>query len=127
MTWSAYATGRSRAGNRDYKAWRAFGLPIASRGGWTLSWDDNGCAIEVDQGDYGFPTRKLTWLYAVGCSLPDLRTPLPLPLDQRAGCETLWRTERSKTPPVFRDVLLDMARSASRADARGLAPAGRSD
>ncbi len=92
------------------QAWREFHLPIVGRGGWSMSFDSSGYAAEVDQWYYGFPTRKLTWLYAVGVTPAHLRGWI-----QRTprGCETLWSTERSKTPPAFRDVLLGMARSAS--------------
>lgn len=91
------------------QAWAAFDLPIPARAGWVTRIAENGWAVEVDQHTYGFPTRKLTWLYAVGVHPVDLLYALQSP---KRGCETLWSTERSKTPPAFRDVLLAMARSA---------------
>lgn len=94
------------------QAWRAFGLPRPHREGWVACFTDDGWAIEVDQHAYGFPTRKVTWLYCVGVPCDVLRAP-----DAGRGCETLWSTERSKTPPALRDALLEMARSASRVHA----------
>ena len=96
------------------QAWPHFGLPMPGLAGWTTSVVDPGWVCEVDQHLYGFPTRKATWLYYVG---PD-----PTGVDLRRshatrGCETLWSTERSKTPPAFRDVLLAMARTARAASA----------
>ncbi len=92
------------------QAWSAFGLPRPQPGGgWTGSLLTGGWSCEVDQWLYGFPTRKLTWLYFVGGVCPALLTGT---IRATRGCETLWSTERAKTPPAFRDVLLDMARSA---------------
>lgn len=90
------------------QAWAAFDLPRPGRGGWATRLDCDGWAIELDQHVYGFPTRKLTWLYCVGITPSDIRSAT----DCGRGCETLWSTERSKTPVAFRDVLLDMARGA---------------
>jgi hypothetical protein len=90
------------------QAWSYFGLPRPGPGGWRQTFDDPGFVIEVDQFAYGFPTRKMTWLYAVGAT-PSMRQELAAA--RGPGCETLWSTERSKTPPAFRDALLAMARS----------------
>lgn len=93
------------------QAWRAFGLPVPRPGGgWTGSLLTGGWSCEVDQWLYGFPTRKLTWLYAVAPVCPPL---LNGHVAATRGCETLWSTERAKTPPAFRDVLLDIARGAA--------------
>ena len=70
-----------------------------------------GWATEVDQWLYGFPTRKVTWLFFVGDVCPSL---LRGRVDATRGCDALWSTQRSKTPPAFRDVLLAMARSAAK-------------
>lgn len=96
------------------QAWHTFDLPSPGRDGWRSRLDGDGWVIELDQHAYGFPTRKLTWLYCVGVPA-DIRSAV----DCGRGCETLWSTERSKTPPPFRDVLLEMARSAALAAALG--------
>jgi hypothetical protein len=54
-------------------AWPAFGLPVPpARGGWQRGFC-GGWAAAVEQGRYGHPARKATWLYAYGVPLPDLR------------------------------------------------------
>lgn len=122
-------------------AWKRFGLHRPSYGwGWSASVlrpDEWFC--EIEQGEYGHPARKRTWLMAVGCELPSLRwTQVP----DTAGGPTSWRDsskrERkralvswcgnrtkadeqrprvgkraaSATPHEFRDILIAMARSA---------------
>ncbi len=94
------------------QAWAAFGLPRPAPLGWVARLAEHGWAAEVDQHAYGFPTRKATWLYCVGVPGELLTAPIAA-----RGCETLWSTERSKTPIAFRDVLLEMARSALKAEA----------
>lgn len=91
------------------QAFKAFGLPEPKRLGWVSQLGDDGWSVEVDQHAYGFPTRKVTWLYCVGARPTDL---LSGPVASK-GCETLWSTERSKTPVMFRDALIALARSAS--------------
>ncbi len=115
-------------------AWARFGLPRPGRHGWTMPLDDLGMTTEVDQWHYGHRARKTTWIYVVGV---DVR-----PLDWRraisdyivsgflhgTGTDERRRvrpSEASRTPAEFRDVLLDMARSASRAEARGFFPEER--
>ncbi len=99
------------------QAFAAFGLPRPGLDWWVTTLDDPGWSISVDQFCYGFPTRKETWLYAVGVKPPQF----PLRVWTRRGCETLWSTERSKTPRAFAEELLAMARSASR-ELAGVAP-----
>lgn len=54
-------------------AWKAFELPRPIvREGWTLAFD-GGASCYVEQGRYGLPVKKATWLYAYGVELPDLR------------------------------------------------------
>lgn len=58
---------------RGSKAFAAFGLQKPSnRGGWTEPdlWGGRSC--QVEQGWYGHPARKPTWLYAVRCDAPAL-------------------------------------------------------
>jgi len=92
-------------------AWDRFELPEPTRFGWTTSLTDPGFTTEVDQGMYGARTRKLTWLYVVG-------EPVPLRWGDGGKRETtvrwLGHGRSSPTPPAFRDVLLDMARSAAK-------------
>lgn len=89
-------------------------------GGWTC---------HVEQGHYGHMARKATWLYAVGCDLPELVWgPGEQRLHPRAvelhGYEKARRIGmlamvggkdktriRNATPPDFRDVLIEIARS----------------
>ncbi len=109
-------------------AWDDFSLPKPmSSGGWTTSLLDDGASCYVEQGRYGQPMRKATWLYAYGVDLPELRWGRRI--DSEAG-EFKWGSElykpasnhdrprvdsrHSETPEAFRDVLLEMARSASR-------------
>jgi hypothetical protein len=87
------------------QAWRAFNLPRPIRDGWVGTLDGSGWTIELDQHAYGFPTRKLTWLYCVGV---DPMRVLRVMREAERGCERLWSTERSKTPPAFKEALLAM-------------------
>ncbi len=115
-------------------AWAHFGLPRPKfKGGWTLDLDTGGASCYVEQGRYGLPVRKSTWLYAHGVDLPELRwgyTPsgrgddgggIDAWRDRFGGARGAWVSAghrgghkglTSVTPPIFRDVLLDMARSA---------------
>ena len=100
-------------------AWRAHGLlhpPPA--GGWVNADWVGGWACQVEQGHYGHPSRKATWLYAVCCDLPVLRWG---PSESAAVVSTSRRTrgtkpemrkrDRARTPIAFRNMLLNMARS----------------
>lgn len=112
-------------------AWAAYGLPRPDRhGGWqgTLC---GGFVCQVEQGRYGHPATKATWLYAHGMAhadLPALRWGY-----SRAGkgcwrdsakrvvgwCRnnrvatdtrpTVSKREAKATPPEFRDVLIALA------------------
>lgn len=100
-------------------AWRRFNLPAATRGVWTSSLGDPGAATEVSQVVYGHGARKRTWLYAVGCAAALDWSDRPGRYVVGAGINTGECQGRrlpdhlaSTTPPAFRDVLLEMARSA---------------
>jgi hypothetical protein len=107
-------------------AWDEFGLPRPGAGGWTTAIGDEGTTTEVAQVAYGHEARKRTWLYAVGCKLPALDWGEP-PASKQVSAfgttrdagsrwtneSTLCRSASNYTPLAFRDVLLDMARSAS--------------
>lgn len=105
-------------------AWSAFGLPVPYKsGGWVTN-IGGGWAAYVEQGRYGHPMRKATWLYAT--VTPELRwghTPDNAMLGKFKWGSRLYKPahdrdrprvdgEHSTTPPDFRDVLLGMARSA---------------
>ena len=119
-------------------AWRVFGLPRPTvREGWTLAFD-GGASCYVEQGRYGLPVKKATWLYAFGVDLPELRWGYtsdangdPENQNEHGGMDA-WRDKfkgrreqwtnsnhrgghyglTATTPPEFRDILIAMARSA---------------
>jgi len=107
------------------RAWTHFGLPRpATNGGWTVTLDGESVCY-VEQGAYGGPSRKPTWLYASGIELPPLRWSSRR---RREGDAEWWvgkdhprrpdaarrmrGAKASATPVEFRDELLGMARSA---------------
>jgi hypothetical protein len=106
------------------KAWPAYGLPKPLwREGWTPGLD-GGASCYIEQGRYGLPVKKATWLYAYGVELPELRwgyTPDGEggdPNGPHGGLDN-WRNQfkgraekTTTTPPEFRDALLLMAGSA---------------
>jgi hypothetical protein len=54
-------------------AWARYELPKPiTYHGWTLTFD-GGASCYVEQGRYGLPVKKATWLYAFGVELADLR------------------------------------------------------
>jgi hypothetical protein len=104
-------------------AWDHFNLPEPIwRGGWTLGLD-GGASCYVEQGRYGLPVKKATWLYAYGVDLPELRWGY-IPDGQgdsenqnEWGGMDAWRdfvpsAKASRTPVEFRDVLIAIAESA---------------
>lgn len=111
-------------------AWAHHYLPVPPRaGGWVRC--GPGFTCHVQQGFYGHLANKPTWLYAVGTTLPVLRWgqgaqrihPRALELHgyekaRRMGMMAMVggkdKTKiRNATPPEFRDVLLDIARSVN--------------
>lgn len=104
------------------------------RAGWEPAQDGLGHVCCVAQGNYGHRARKLTWLYAVGTELPDLDWSIPEPrprldygfhsAEERAArrdtvasainATRLTAHENLATPPLFRDLLLSIARSRRR-------------
>ena len=109
----------------DSLAWHEFNLPEpAWFGGWSLALDGSWVCY-VEQGRYGHPVKKATWLYAYGVNPPELRWGLQP--DSITGDYLRWSRPRygvdaererlpaawnDRTPDGFRDVLLDIARSA---------------
>lgn len=108
-------------------AWGKFQLPYPPSGGWGSSLWDEGWTTSIDQAAYGHRARKRTWLYAVGCELPELDWSTSDAEAQVSGFQGLpagtpyamAETSRvrpkpaASTPLAFRDVLLEMARSSS--------------
>lgn len=117
-------------------AWEAFDLarPPAS-GGWVGA-GDGGQVCHVEQGNYGHPARKATWLYVVdfrsaGWVAPELRwgpSSAALRLDEgfhsaaerkaarAAGVpprKRLSRAQNVATPTEFRDILIGIARGVA--------------
>jgi hypothetical protein len=103
-------------------AWDAYNLPLPLRGMWQQRFHGPGVATEVSQVVYGHGARKRTWLYYVGPQPPSLDwSDRPGKFVVGAGINTgecqgrrLPDALASRTPVAFRDVLLDMARSATR-------------
>jgi hypothetical protein len=105
-------------------AWSAFDLPVPPRhGGWIFGLFDGGCSAHVEQGRYGHPAKKATWLYACHCHPPTLQWGY---VPDRATALVSWcgnrvssgerrprvgKAKASATPIAFRDVLLSIAAS----------------
>jgi hypothetical protein len=111
-------------------AWPHFGLHKPPRGGgWVAADSDGGWTCCVEQGRYAHYARKPTWLYAVGCDLPELdwgksETRLDPTVIARIGLKKATRRggvaakgggtdsePRTGTPLVFRDLLISIART----------------
>lgn len=108
-------------------AWREFELNLPPRsGGWVAADWLGGWTCCVEQGWYGHPARKATWLYAHGFMPPPLRWGRApgqfVRLDdgfhtreararaiKNGRCKQLSKRQRAMTPLQFRDALLGMA------------------
>lgn len=105
-------------------AWAAFDLPAPMRGGGWSRGFCGGWTAHVEQGRYGHPAKKATWLYSFGADLPSLRWGFNP--DQQSAALVSWcgnhvksgenrprvgKAVAARTPLAFRDVLLGMARS----------------
>jgi hypothetical protein len=106
-------------------AFKAFGIPAPKGPGWHRT-ACGGAVAHVEQGRYGHPAKKATWLYAVASDLPELdwrRT-----ADRESTALVSWcgnhtskfdkrprvgKRVAAATPVAFRDVLISIARSAS--------------
>ena len=106
-------------------AWAAFDLPAPPRlGGWVRGLC-GGWSCHVEQGRYGHPAKKATWLYAFGVELPALRwgatadgasTALVSWCGNRTRADErrprVGKAAASRSPAEFRDLLIAMARTA---------------
>lgn len=116
---------------KDSHAWRWFGLTKPPRlGGWIKADTLGGWTCCVYQGHYGHMAGKPTWLYAYGVPLPSMvwgpcaQRLHPTALAKhgyakarRVGMLAMVggkdkKKIRGATPEPFRDLLLEMARSA---------------
>lgn len=117
-------------------AWAFFGLNKPPRdGGWITADFQGGWTCCIEQGRYGHYARKPTWLYVANIPrilLPELRwgkseAKLDQRVVERMGLKRAKRlgevgargggkdsAPRIGTPQEFRDLLLSIARSASR-------------
>ena len=110
-------------------AWAAFGINKPPKsGGWIPAGiGDVGWTCCVEQGHYGHPARKATWLYAVGTDLPEFKwgsSGQRIRMDpgyhsqeerrravKTGMCQRLSKRQRLITPEPFRDLLIKLARS----------------
>lgn len=106
-------------------AFRAFGMPHPGE----FPDEFGGLSVELCQVEWGHPARKRTWLYLVGVRLGQVRPPFPgrKPTHWVSGGRKRSRKgsggvvppgikvcsaqQRSRTPPLFRDLLLSIART----------------
>jgi hypothetical protein len=112
-------------------AWSWFGLNTPWQGsGWIEADRFGGWTCQVDQKHYGHAAPKPSWLYVVGCHRPELtwdksdRTPSAWMIGRYGEKKARKigeiamiggkdkKKKRERTPVEFRDVLLDIARSA---------------
>lgn len=89
-------------------AWAHFGLPRPGRGYWFQSFTARGWVTEVSQVAYGHPAQKRTWLYYVGAEPFDLDWSEP-PATKKVENQNTRSGAAARTPPAFRDVLLELA------------------
>lgn len=112
-------------------AWRAHHLNLPQRcGGWITADFLGGWTCCVEQGAYGHRARKATWLYAHSVDLPSLKWGKAQgkfdlldegfhSKEERARkiktgiCQRLSKKQRMATPIDFRDLLINIARSAN--------------
>ena len=107
-------------------AWAAHDLPAPpTGGGWSRDMS-GGWSCYVEQARYGHPAKKATWLYYVGSAPPPtLRWGHVPDGDVKAlvsWCgnhtkadekrERVGKARAAATPPAFREVLLELARSS---------------
>jgi hypothetical protein len=108
-------------------AWTEYGLPIPQPGGGWQRGIDGGWTCHVEQGRYGHPAKKATWLYAHGVDeLPSLNwgaVPVRHSKALVSWCANhtkafdkrprVGKKAASAAPTEFRDVLLSIARNVA--------------
>ena len=111
-------------------AWKVYELVAPPLyGGWVSAGDGVGMVCHVEQGHYGHPARKATWLYAVAPTLPELKwgpSDAKKRLDEgfhskeerkmaraqgKKPIQLLTESERVHSPVAFAKILVDIARS----------------
>jgi hypothetical protein len=101
-------------------AWPAFDLPRPGRRGWQRG-TCGGWLAHVEQGAYGHPARKPTWLYAFGVDLPPMAWGRSKATAWVSWCgnhnhgqerKRIGKAHAARTTEPFRDLLLGIARSA---------------
>jgi hypothetical protein len=125
------------------KAWPVHDLNAPTPGGgWVAADWFGGWTCYIEQGRYGHPARKATWLYARNVELPALKWGRDPKWDgssvggmwKGAAAQVSWcknhssrvddrprigKREASATPAEFRDVLLAMAQSVEQHNIAG--------
>ena len=106
-------------------AWPAHGLNVPPTGfeGWVNADFEGGWTCYVEQGRYGHPAKKATWLYAHGIDLKSLRWGMIPDNESKAlvsWCANKTRADEtrtrvgkeaaSRTPIEFRDALIAAVR-----------------
>lgn len=115
-------------------AWSTFDLPVPPKeGGWvrhepSITSRPSGWSCHVEQGRYGHPAPKPTWLYFNGGGPPpDLlwgesdhaRGVIHADGGSRQSlCTRLSKRKRTLTPPAFADALLNLARLSVACESR---------
>lgn len=131
---AALAVVRSNGGVLEHPylshAWPHFGLNRPTyNSGWIKADEYGGWTCVIEQGRFGHFCRKPTYLYAVGCALPELPWGKSEPKFTDSAIEKYGLQKCKKmgemafkgggtdskarihTPPAFRDLLLEMAAS----------------
>jgi len=105
-------------------AWAAHGLAAPLAEGWHAADFLGGWTCQIEQGHWGHPARKATWLYANGVDLPSLVWGQSAAMGRitcghrqgksmlRPGQFAVRKSERHLTPPAFAELLVAIARSA---------------
>lgn len=103
------------------RAWAHLGLPAPPAQGWVRDLT-GGWSCQVEQGHYGHPARKATWLYAVSRWLPPIqwgrsgaKGRIMYSSEGRSALKCgqfpVSRATRHLTPAPFAELLLSIARS----------------
>lgn len=79
-------------------AWARYGLLNPPRSGGWIRDINGGWTCHVEQGRYGHPAKKATWLYASRCELPSLRWGSTLDVD--SDSDVSWCGNKVKSPAL---------------------------